>query len=149
MVGVVGSSPIAPTKFGKKNKHLADTLGAFFVNVPCGCGKSVANRRSNCGRPTDHLRWSISQARGEKCFSRLQGPKERVQNPVSHRLRLLIRRSLVPAQVEEPFTPRLITKACYLIDSGLFVFLARNSLVTVCMRHSLLGTKASTPRRNA
>ena len=30
MVGVVGSSPIAPTKYGRKIKHLAETLGAFF-----------------------------------------------------------------------------------------------------------------------
>ena len=31
MVGVDGSSPFAPTKFGRKNKHLAETLGAFFI----------------------------------------------------------------------------------------------------------------------
>ncbi len=31
MVGVVGSSPIAPTKFGRRIKHLAETLGAFFI----------------------------------------------------------------------------------------------------------------------
>ena len=30
MVGVDGSSPFAPTRFGRKNKHLAETLGAFF-----------------------------------------------------------------------------------------------------------------------
>ena len=34
MVGVVGSSPIAPTKFGREIKHLAETLGAFFLVVP-------------------------------------------------------------------------------------------------------------------
>ena len=34
MVGVVGSSPIAPTKFGRKIKHLAETSGAFFLPVP-------------------------------------------------------------------------------------------------------------------
>jgi hypothetical protein len=33
MVGVVGSSPIAPTKFGRRNKHLAETPGAFFLAV--------------------------------------------------------------------------------------------------------------------
>ena len=33
MVGVDGSSPFAPTKFGRKNKHLAETLGAFFLSV--------------------------------------------------------------------------------------------------------------------
>jgi hypothetical protein len=33
MVGVVGSSPIAPTKFGKENKHLAETPSAFFLVV--------------------------------------------------------------------------------------------------------------------
>ena len=38
MVGVVGSSPIAPTKFGNLIKHLAETLGAFFW-----WGKSGAN----------------------------------------------------------------------------------------------------------
>ena len=31
MVGVVGSSPIAPTKFGREIRHLAATLGAFFL----------------------------------------------------------------------------------------------------------------------
>ena len=31
MVGVVGSSPIAPTKFGRRIKHLAETLSAFFL----------------------------------------------------------------------------------------------------------------------
>ena len=30
MVGVDGSSPFAPTKFGREIKHLAETLGAFF-----------------------------------------------------------------------------------------------------------------------
>jgi hypothetical protein len=34
MVGVVGSSPIAPTKFGRENKHLAETPSAFFLAVP-------------------------------------------------------------------------------------------------------------------
>ncbi len=33
MVGVVGSSPIAPTIFCKKIKHLAETLGAFLLVV--------------------------------------------------------------------------------------------------------------------
>ena len=30
MVGVDGSSPFAPTKFGREVKHLAETSGAFF-----------------------------------------------------------------------------------------------------------------------
>ena len=30
MVGVASSNLVAPTKFGRKNKHLAETLGAFF-----------------------------------------------------------------------------------------------------------------------
>ena len=30
MVGVASSNLVAPTKFGRKNKHLAGTLGAFF-----------------------------------------------------------------------------------------------------------------------
>ena len=33
MVGVVGSSPFAPTKFGREIKHLAETPGAFFLPV--------------------------------------------------------------------------------------------------------------------
>ena len=33
MVGVDGSSPFAPTKFGREIKHLAGTLGAFFLVV--------------------------------------------------------------------------------------------------------------------
>ena len=33
MVGVVGSSPIAPTINGIQIKHLAETLGAFFMPV--------------------------------------------------------------------------------------------------------------------
>ena len=33
MVGVVGSSPIAPTKFGRRIKHLAEAPGAFFLPV--------------------------------------------------------------------------------------------------------------------
>jgi hypothetical protein len=33
-VGVVGSSPIAPTKFGRKIKDLAETLSPFFLAVP-------------------------------------------------------------------------------------------------------------------
>ena len=31
MVGVVGSSPIAPTNKHNEIKHLAETLGAFFM----------------------------------------------------------------------------------------------------------------------
>jgi hypothetical protein len=31
MVGVDGSSPFAPTKYGRKIKHLAETPGAFFL----------------------------------------------------------------------------------------------------------------------
>src|SRR5687768_5106168 len=34
MVGVVGSSPIAPTKIGREDKHLAETPSAFFLVVP-------------------------------------------------------------------------------------------------------------------
>ena len=34
MVGVDGSSPFAPTKIGREIKHLAETLGAFFLAVP-------------------------------------------------------------------------------------------------------------------
>ena len=30
MVGVASSNLVAPTKFGRKNKHLAETPGAFF-----------------------------------------------------------------------------------------------------------------------
>ena len=33
MVGVDGSCPFAPTKFGRGNKHLAETPGAFFLVV--------------------------------------------------------------------------------------------------------------------
>ena len=33
MVGVVGSSPIAPTNIFFNIKHLAETLGAFFTSV--------------------------------------------------------------------------------------------------------------------
>jgi hypothetical protein len=33
MVGVVGSSPIAPTKYRNEIKHLAETLGAFFIGL--------------------------------------------------------------------------------------------------------------------
>ena len=35
MVGVVGSSPIAPTKFGREIKALAETLGPFFLPESC------------------------------------------------------------------------------------------------------------------
>ena len=34
MVGVASSNLVAPTKFGRKNKHLAETLGAFFYVAP-------------------------------------------------------------------------------------------------------------------
>ena len=30
MVGVASSNLVAPTKFGRKNKHLAEMPGAFF-----------------------------------------------------------------------------------------------------------------------
>ena len=33
MVGVASSNLVAPTKFGRKNKHLAETLGAFFMAI--------------------------------------------------------------------------------------------------------------------
>ena len=39
MVGVVGSSPIAPTNKHNYIKHLAETLGAFFI----GYEKSMKN----------------------------------------------------------------------------------------------------------
>ena len=45
MVGVDGSSPFAPTKFGRKNKHLAETPGAFFLVVP----KKYQKAASRCG----------------------------------------------------------------------------------------------------
>ena len=34
MVGVASSNLVAPTKFGRKIKHLAETLGAFFMAPP-------------------------------------------------------------------------------------------------------------------
>ena len=40
MVGVDGSSPFAPTKFGRGIKHLAETLGAFFLAVRKKYGKA-------------------------------------------------------------------------------------------------------------
>ena len=45
MVGVVGSSPIAPTKFGRRIKHLAATPGAFSFPVGQGWGKRGLNWR--------------------------------------------------------------------------------------------------------
>ncbi len=36
MVGVVGSSPIAPTNILLNIKHLAETLGAFFMSANWG-----------------------------------------------------------------------------------------------------------------
>ena len=62
MVGVVGSSPIAPTKFGRKNKHLAATPGACSLFGPRCCrpappdaiggyvtrGRGVAIHRADC-----------------------------------------------------------------------------------------------------
>ena len=46
MVGVVGSSPIAPTKFGRENKHLAETPSAFFLAVRKKYGKPVLGHGS-------------------------------------------------------------------------------------------------------
>ena len=43
MVGVDGSSPFAPTKIGRESKHLAETLGAFFLSKP----KSTKNAESS------------------------------------------------------------------------------------------------------
>jgi len=40
MVGVVGSSPIAPTKCGSGIKHLATAPGAFFLSVRKKYGKA-------------------------------------------------------------------------------------------------------------
>ena len=34
MVGVASSNLVAPTKFGRKIKHLAETPGAFFMAHP-------------------------------------------------------------------------------------------------------------------
>ena len=51
MVGVVGSSPIAPTKFGRENKHLAETPSAFFLPVPKKYQKVGARGRRQAGRP--------------------------------------------------------------------------------------------------
>ena len=47
MVGVVGSSPIAPTKIGSGIKHLAETLGAFFL--------PVRNRQEHAGFRLRHV----------------------------------------------------------------------------------------------
>ena len=44
MVGVVGSSPIAPTKYRNEIKHLAETLGAFFIAVREKYGNVKLNR---------------------------------------------------------------------------------------------------------
>ena len=37
MVGVASSNLVAPTKFGRKNKHLAETPGAFLLPVRINC----------------------------------------------------------------------------------------------------------------
>ena len=42
MVGVVGSSPIAPTKIPTENKHLAVTSGAFFMGAGLAAGADLA-----------------------------------------------------------------------------------------------------------
>ena len=65
MVGVVGSSPIAPTKFGTQIKHLAATPGAFFLAVrtsktsaqpgPKAEWIGVADRISMAARPVPRL----------------------------------------------------------------------------------------------
>jgi HTH-like domain len=55
MVGVVGSSPIAPTKYGSGIKHLAAAPGAFFLSVRKKYGKAGCRRepkRHTCG-PAD------------------------------------------------------------------------------------------------
>src|SRR5438874_962109 len=51
MVGVVGSSPIAPTKFGREIKHLAATSGAFFLVVPKNTKSRMEDRRSRAIKP--------------------------------------------------------------------------------------------------
>ena len=64
MVGVDGSSPFAPTKFGRDIKHLAETLGAFFLAVPkkyqkpisrCGPGRCRVACMSKFGATADGL----------------------------------------------------------------------------------------------
>ena len=44
MVGVVGSSPIAPTKFGREIRHLAETPGAFLLVAREKYGNSLPRR---------------------------------------------------------------------------------------------------------
>jgi hypothetical protein len=53
MVGVDGSSPFAPTKFGSENKHLAETPGAFFLAVPKKVPKSTLLDEANARLPSD------------------------------------------------------------------------------------------------
>ena len=54
MVGVVGSSPIAPTKFGTQIKHLAATPGAFFLggtHIKDQCSAGAQGGMDRRGRP--------------------------------------------------------------------------------------------------
>ena len=48
MVGVASSNLVAPTKFGRKNKHLAETPGAFFCSID---GPSRVHHRIAKGTP--------------------------------------------------------------------------------------------------
>ena len=61
MVGVDGSSPFAPTKHGRKIKHLAATPGAFFLGGTRRCGKSGCRReRAKAAR---EIGWGFGKVR--------------------------------------------------------------------------------------
>jgi hypothetical protein len=78
MVGVVGSSPIAPTKFTRENKHLAETLGAFFCwyeksTKKAGGGERDQGVRRGTGKRFGFI-WSplltlLSNSGAEDCYS--------------------------------------------------------------------------------
>ena len=72
MVGVDGSSPFAPTKFGRKIKHLAETLGAFFLMCPKNVLKGVGDQ--GCLPPFAHgwRAWCRQYIRGVKARHRRQ-----------------------------------------------------------------------------
>ena len=54
MVGVVGSSPIAPTKIGRQIKHLAGTLSAFSIPLWWSC-PMAPNASISAALATPHL----------------------------------------------------------------------------------------------